>query len=171
MFLRSIKPKEYNEVQNVERMREETLSDLAIPGIVLKSFYEIIIIFIATIIPIFIIILIIYFSQKGMCDDSPPCVDFLLLYLWPLISLAALVFHILCSRLCMLCFFRFWNSILSHTPFFLQGFVCLFTSKTGRATLPAITCFSSITSEGILTLKVFFSTTGKTCLLLRNRSS
>ena len=41
-------------------------------------------------------------------------------------------------------------------PFFLQGFVCLFTSKTGRATLPAVTCFSSITSEGILTLKVFF---------------
>ena len=53
-----------------------------------------------------------------MCDDSPPCVDFLLLYLWPLISLAALVFHILYFRLCMLCLFRFWNSILSHTPFF-----------------------------------------------------
>ena len=38
---------------------------------------------------------------------------------------------------------------------FSAGFVCLFTSKTGRATLPAITCFSSITSEGISTPKVF----------------
>ena len=45
--------------------------------------------------------------------------------------------------------------IISYSLFFLQGFVCLFTSKTGRATLPAITCFSSITSEGILNLKVF----------------
>ena len=58
MFLRSIKPKEYNEMQYVESMRGETLSDLAIPGIVLKSFYEIIIIFIAIITPIIIIILI-----------------------------------------------------------------------------------------------------------------
>ena len=45
--------------------------------------------------------------------------------------------------------------IILYCLFFLQGFVCLFTSKTGRATLQAITCFSSITSEGILTLKLF----------------
>ena len=46
----------------MESMREETLSDLAIPGIVLKLFYEIIIIFISIIIPIIIIISLMYFT-------------------------------------------------------------------------------------------------------------
>ena len=34
-----------------------------------------------------------------MCDDSPPCVDILLLWLWPFISLAALVRTILPPRI------------------------------------------------------------------------
>ena len=45
MFFSSIKPKEYNEMQNTESMREKTFSDFAIPGSVLKLYYELIIIF------------------------------------------------------------------------------------------------------------------------------